>query len=192
MNAPASNETTATTATTAMTATTSTAATLAIVPIADQHIESFRATLDVVARERRYLAMVEAPPLERVRQFVGDGIAQGVSQVVALDGGQVVGWCDVFPHWAHTVQHRGTLGMGLLPAWRGQGLGRRLIEAAIARAWGRGLTRVELEVRVDNAPAIRLYERVGFRHEGLRRHGIRVDGAYVDVHAMGLLAPQAG
>jgi putative acetyltransferase len=162
---------------------------IAIVPIAERHIESFRVALDAVAREKRFLAMVEAPPIERVRQFVGDGIAQGVSQVVALDGDQVVGWCDVFPHWAHTVRHRGTLGMGLLPAWRGQGLGRQLIEAAIARAWSRGLTRIELEVRVDNEPARRLYERVGFEHEALRRRGIRVDGVYVDVHAMCLLAP---
>lgn len=165
------------------------AQTLPVVPIAEDHVEAFRAALDVVAREKRYLAMFEAPPLAQVREHVRDGIAQRVAQFVALDGPQVVGWADVFPGWAHGVQHRGSLGMGVLPAWRGRGLGRRLLEACIASSWARGLTRIELEVRVDNAPAIRLYERVGFGHEGIKRQAIRVDGVHVDTHAMSLLAP---
>ncbi|MCA3252323.1 MAG: GNAT family N-acetyltransferase [Pseudomonadota bacterium] len=166
-----------------------TAQPLPVVPISEAHVEGFRAALDVVAREKRFLAMFEAPPLAQVRAHVRDGIAQGVAQFVALDGTQVVGWADVFPGWAHGVQHRGSLGMGLLPAWRGQGLGRRLLEACIAATWARGLTRIELEVRVDNAAAIRLYERAGFGHEGIKRNAIRVDGVHVDTHAMSLLAP---
>ena len=41
-----------------------------IVPVAEHHAEGFRASLDVVMRERRYLAQVEAPPLERIEAFV--------------------------------------------------------------------------------------------------------------------------
>jgi hypothetical protein len=36
-----------------------------IVPIEVKHIESFRRALDQVARERKYLAMLEAPPLKK-------------------------------------------------------------------------------------------------------------------------------
>ena len=48
-----------------------------IVPIADEHIESFHRALDFVARERRYLSFLEAPPLEAARAFVLDMIKHG-------------------------------------------------------------------------------------------------------------------
>jgi hypothetical protein len=43
-----------------------------IVPISPAHIEGFHRTLDLVARERRYLALLEAPPLESMRAFNSD------------------------------------------------------------------------------------------------------------------------
>jgi putative acetyltransferase len=51
--------------------------------------------------------------------------------------------------------------------WHGQGVGTALIEAAIDLAdnW-RNLTRLELRVFTDNAPAIHLYEKVSFETEG--------------------------
>ena len=57
--------------------------------------ESFRACLDSVARERKYLAQVEAPPLEKVREFVAQSVEQDAAQYVALVDEQVIGWCDV-------------------------------------------------------------------------------------------------
>jgi hypothetical protein len=38
--------------------------TIQIVPIAEEHIESLHRCFDAVARERKYLARVQAPPLE--------------------------------------------------------------------------------------------------------------------------------
>ena len=46
---------------------------------------------------------------------------------------------------------------------RGQGLGRRLLERAEAEARQRGSVYMRLEVRPDNAPAIALYESLGYR-----------------------------
>ena len=45
---------------------------------------------------------------------------------------------------------------------RGQGIGRRMMARAEREARMRGCTRMRLEVRMDNLPAIRLYERLGF------------------------------
>ena len=44
--------------------------TIEIVPIAESHIEGFHRDLDIVALERRYLAFLEAPPIESTRAFV--------------------------------------------------------------------------------------------------------------------------
>lgn len=50
------------------------------------------------------------------------------------------------------------------PAWRGQGLGRA-VTAALVAALAPRVRHIGLNVRADNAPALRLYERLGFRTE---------------------------
>ena len=159
--------------------------TVAIVQITEAHVAGFHACLDAVARERRYLAQTQAVPLERLAAFVRDSVANDLAQYVALDGLAVVGGCDVFAGWADAIQHCGTLGMGVAASQRGQSIGRRLIEATLAHAARKGITRVELEVRADNLNAIRLYERVGFVVEGRKRQRMRFDGVDFDALAMG-------
>lgn len=161
--------------------------TIEIVPIAEEHIEGFRAVLDEVAREKRYLTFLAAPPLESMRQFVGRAIKGEFIQHVALDGGRVVGWCDVIVRERETLRHGGSLGIGLAPTHRDQGLGAKLINSVLAAARERGLARVSLHVRADNTRAIRLYERLGFRHEGRLRRDLRIDGVDYDSLAMALL-----
>jgi len=158
-----------------------------IVPIAEEHIEAFRDCFDEVARERRYLAMLEARPLEQVREFVLGNIRANAPAFVAVADGSVVGWCDVLPKPWVTITHSGVLGMGVRAAYRGRGIGGALMEVTLAGARNRGLTRVELTVRVDNERAKRLYEGVGFVVEGLCRNHMRVDGRYYDSYLMALL-----
>ncbi|WP_395703587.1 GNAT family N-acetyltransferase [Aquabacterium sp.] len=156
-------------------------------PIQPADAAGFRACLDAVARERRYLAQVEALPLERIEGFVAQSVADDAAQYVAVADGVIVGWCDVFPHWAHAVQHVGTLGMGVRADRRGRGIGERLLRATLAHALKNGIFRVTLEARADNLHAIRLYEKLGFRHEALARCALRFDGVFHDGVQMALL-----
>jgi putative acetyltransferase len=110
---------------------------------------------------------------------------------MAVQGRQVVGWADIFPFWAHAVSHCGSLGMGVLPEYRGQGVGRRLLQACIAKAHAKGITRIELEVRADNERAIALYKSLGFQQEAVKRHAMRFDGMYYDALQMSLLQSAA-
>lgn len=64
--------------------------------------------------------------------------------------------------------------IGVHPALQGQGLGARLLDELLTAA---GRRRVSLEVRVDNLPAQRLYERRGFARIGLRRGYYRPSNA---------------
>lgn len=159
-----------------------------IVPTEERHFESLHQALDVVAREKKYLAQTQAPPWERSLAFYRDVLAQGFPHVVAVDSGdKVVGWCDVSPVFGHSRAHIGILGIALLPEARGRGLGTQLLQAAIDRSWARGLTRIELSVRADNLNAKALYERLGFEHEGLARRASLIDGVYHDAFRMALL-----
>ncbi|MDH6590355.1 ribosomal protein S18 acetylase RimI-like enzyme [Variovorax sp. TBS-050B] len=163
---------------------------LSIEPLAEAHFDALRAVLDTVAREKRYLAFTQAPPREQAFAFYGQILARGDCLRVALWQGRVVGWCDVLPVHGEARAHVGTLGIGLLPAFRGRSIGEPLMRAAIAGAWARGITRIELTVRTDNTRAKALYERLGFQTEGLMRHAMRIDGVGLDNWAMALLRDQ--
>ena len=157
--------------------------------ISEHDIEGFRAALDGVARERRFLSFLEAPPIDQMKAFILKNIADGLPQFVVLADGQVVGWCDILPNPRKTVQaHCGTLGMGLMPNYRGRGIGRAVILRTMDAALALGLTRIDLTVREDNLNAIALYKSVGFETEGQHRRAVRIDGRYENLLSMAFLA----
>ena len=71
---------------------------------------------------------------------------------------------------------------------RGRGLGTEAVGLLLDRAFDDlGLQRVGLEVFPSNEPAIRSYEKAGFRREGTRRQAALIDGEWTDVIVMGAL-----
>jgi ribosomal protein S18 acetylase RimI-like enzyme len=158
-----------------------------VVPIAEEHIPGFHAAVDSVARELKYLALLEAPPIESTRAFVMGNIAAGSPQFVAIADGKVVGWCDVLPKDRPAFRHAGVLGIGVIEDRRGRGIGKALMDATLRAARAGGLTRVELTVRADNGRAKKLYESFGFEVEGLSRRHFRIHGEYTDSYMMSLL-----
>ena len=162
-----------------------------IVPIAVEHITGFRNALGSVARERSYLAQIDAPPLEWATDFVTNNIKNGYAQFVALEGGKVVGWCDIIPSTRPGFGHSGSVGMGILQEWRQHGLGKKLLQACIQKSIENGITRIELEVYANNTAAIALYRRLGFVEEGLKRRARFLDGEYQDLLIMSLLCEPA-
>jgi RimJ/RimL family protein N-acetyltransferase len=162
---------------------------VSIQPISIEHTRAFREALDAVARERRYLMLVEAPQLVEVERFVRRSVARDVAQFVAVDNdqAQVVGWCDIFPREEAGFTHAGRLGMGVVAGHRGKGIGRRLLEATLIKARAAGLTRIELEVFSSNHAAIALYQKFGFTQEGLSRQARYLDGIWDDLVSMSLL-----
>lgn len=160
---------------------------LLILPTSELHFEGLRQALDVVAREKHYLAFFQAPPIEVAFAFYRNIVANALCQVIALDDGVVVGWCDVLPTYGEARAHVGILGMGLVPNARRRGIGAKLMEAGIQTAWAKGFSRIELTVRTDNARAKALYARFGFVVEAIHRNAFCVDGAFFDTNTMALL-----
>ena len=159
-----------------------------IIEMSDEYVEGFHRCVGIVARERKYLALLDSPPVESTRAFVKSVVeGGGVQFIVVNDTNDVVGWCDIRRTALEGFQHSGHLGMGLLPEIHGRGIGRRLAEMAIDAARARGIERVELEVFASNTRAIRLYERLGFAHEGVRRRARKLDGVYDDNVMMALV-----
>jgi len=85
-------------------------------------------------------------------------------------------------------RHVGEIGMTVHDDWHCRGIGTALMRAAVELAdrW-LNLSRLELTVYTDNAPALKLYEKFDFEIEGtLRRYSFR-DGEYADAYAMARL-----
>ena len=91
------------------------------------------------------------------------------------EDGELLGWAGVLVIGPDAE----IMTVGVVPAARRQGIGRRLVADLLDHARERGAKQVFLEVRVDNAAALALYESEGFDRLGVRRGyygGGRVDG----------------
>jgi RimJ/RimL family protein N-acetyltransferase len=159
-----------------------------IVASSEGYIAGFHAAVDVVARERKYLGFIQAPPLETTKSFVRGLLAGEGVQLLAVDAAnKVVGWCDITRVPWEGARHVGRLGMGLLAPYRGQGHGRQLALQALEAARKAGIERVELDVFAANVAAIRFYESLDFEHEGLKRRYRKLDAVYDDCVIMAKL-----
>jgi len=153
----------------------------------EPYIASYHRTLDAVAKERIYIEMVEAKPLQEVGEFQRKLIANNWPVFYAISAkDEVVGWVDITPASNPRMAHRGFLGMGLLKAYRGQGLGTQLLKRALDHAKKMGLEKVELTVYTSNAAAIRLYQKCGFNEIGIIKHYRKLNGQYYDCLEMEL------
>ncbi len=158
-----------------------------IAPVSENLVPGYREALDAVARERKYLMFLEAPPLESVNEFVSKLIQDNEIQFMALNSdGKVVGWCDILRIHFPGFEHCGRLGMGIIKEFRGQGIGKMVLEKVIAEARKRGLIKIELEVFASNLPAVNLYKKFGFQFEGQRMKARFLDGNFDDLHLMAL------
>lgn len=82
--------------------------------------------------------------------------------VVAEEDGRIVGFCAM-----HTIFDEGhIMNVAVLPEYRGRRIAERLLKTMFGLS--PGTAHYTLEVRVSNAPAIKLYDRLGFRCFGLR------------------------
>ena len=123
-----------------------------------------------VADERRYL--------KAVRRHADAAV------LVALDDDRIVGRLSLArdPHPASA--HVADLGMMVAASHRRRGIGRNLLDAAVAWARAAGVRKLELHVFPWNEPAIRLYEHFGFEREGYRKEHYRRAGEDVDAILM--------
>lgn len=71
----------------------------------------------------------------------------------------------------------------------GRGLGTEASRMVLAHAFETvGLHRIALEVYAFNPRARRVYEKIGFVHEGVQRQALHWQGDWIDAHSMAILA----
>ena len=100
----------------------------------------------------------------------------GLFRVLESSDGSIIGAYGLYPMEDGTCELRK---MYLRHQWRGQGLGRRLLDDALAQARRLGFARVVLETASVLKEAIALYERYGFAPYHPDHLSSRCDQAYL-------------
>lgn len=84
--------------------------------------------------------------------------------LVAEDGGEILGYIGS----QSVLDAADVMNLAVSPDHRRKGIGEKLIKALTRHLQENGVIALLLEVRVSNAPAIRLYEKLGFVQVGRR------------------------
>ncbi len=85
--------------------------------------------------------------------------------LVAESEGRTLGYCGMYC----ALDEGEITNVAVDADFRGQGVGRRLMEVLLKEAQDDGIHTVILEVRVSNEAAIHLYQQLGFEIQGVRK-----------------------
>ena len=138
----------------------------------ERTLEAVRAGRRILIRPMRSedteaVALLEANTFSQPwshQDFVEILMKEDVLYVVAVDGERVVGCCGVW-----NICGDGNISNVLVEeGLRLQGIGKLLLQTILTWGGELGINAYTLEVRVSNAPAIHLYESLGFEHAGIR------------------------
>ena len=112
------------------------------------------------------------------------------AQYLAKVNGEIIGTASL-NRKPGRMRHRGEFGISLKKAWWGCGAASALMEAILTFAGENGFEQLNLEVRSDNARAIRLYEKYGFRKLCTFPAFFKIRGEAVDYDLMNLTLEHA-
>lgn len=152
----------------------------------EKYFESFHHAIDFVAKEKKYIEMIEAPSLQSVSSFQAKMIQNKMPVYYLVYKKDVVGWIDISAPKNERMQHRGGLGMGILPSFRAKGFGSQLMKAALEHAKKCNLEKIELQVYNTNLNALQLYKKFGFNQTGFISKFRKVDNKTFDAIQMEL------
>lgn len=88
----------------------------------------------------------------------------------------------------NSTEKAGELGIWLHPDYHGKGYGTEASKIVIEHAFQQlDYHRVWARAHSHNEPSQRVWEKLGFTHEGTLRHHVYTEGEHKDVHYYGLL-----
>lgn len=155
--------------------------------------ETLIAFLNQVGAESDYMTLDEAGILMDEGQMASFIQHQAESEnqlyLLALLDDEIAGLVSITADFHERIRHIGQVFIVVKKAFWNQGIGRILLEEALAWAENNSiLRRLELTVQVRNERAVHLYKELGFEIEGLQKRGAYLtEGIFLDVYLMGKL-----
>ncbi|MDL2220006.1 GNAT family N-acetyltransferase, partial [Ruminococcaceae bacterium OttesenSCG-928-O06] len=115
---------------------------------------------------------------EEIQRFLA--VPSGTILVAEEEDGRLVGYLQAIGRPQARLRHVVSINVGILQSHTGRGLGAELF--TFLEEWARtaGVHRLDLSVMTTNPRALKLYQKLGFAREGVKRRSMLVGGEYVD------------
>ncbi len=106
---------------------------------------------------------------------------------VATVDDDVVGWAQLRSPNVRKLRHTAELTMGVHDAYRGKGIGSRLLERGLDWADSNGYEKVYQSLPATNQDAVRFLEAQGWETEAIRNAHFKIDDEYVAEQQMAVM-----
>lgn len=113
-------------------------------------------------------------------ELIGFGNLCIVAELQGKDENIVIGQCTIHNDEWEASEHVGMLGIIVQKKFRDLSLGKQLIEFAMNESRKNGKRKIVLGTLISNTRAIKLYEKLGFRHIGIRQKQFLMKKKYID------------
>lgn len=107
--------------------------------------------------------------------------------LVSINDANIIGFLSAQRGIPKRIKHTAYIVVGIREKFRGNGIGNKLFSELDMWAIENNITRLELSVICYNSIAKHLYEKNGFKIEGIKKNTTIIDGKYVDEFFMAKL-----
>lgn len=121
--------------------------------------------------------------ISHIESMIGEDSSKLLTLVID-DNNAIGGFLSAERGSYNRIKHSAYIVIGILSEYRGKGLGTKLFEQLDLWAKFNNITRLELTVIEGNSAAIKLYEKMGFKKEGLKENSMIIDKKYVNEYYM--------
>lgn len=119
---------------------------------------------------------------ENIKQQIHKAIHDNKSCIWVVENGNhdFVGYLMAVGNILRKTKHSVYVVIGILQEYSNQGIGTKLFKELFDWSNANHVHRIELTVSSENANAIKLYKKMGFAQEGIRRHSLKIGSEYMD------------
>ena len=102
-----------------------------------------------------------------------------INTIAEIDG-KIIANGEVTRGRYKDTRHHGHMGLTMISRYRGQGIGRMIIETLVRESRRAGLRTLDVEFLAENETARRAYQKGGFEQAGIIPRKVFRDGKYFD------------
>jgi ribosomal protein S18 acetylase RimI-like enzyme len=142
--------------------------------------ELFANLLRSLPRKDNYYLLVDVHNDQTIQRWMDKVESDETIGVVALEGGQMVGYCNLRTNDLPWIRHVGEIRMSVSVAHRGQGIGRILAGKIFSIAQARGLQKLWVRMAISQEAAQVVFQNLGFRTEALLSGFVKNENGLTD------------
>ena len=133
----------------------------------DKDKELFKSFIRSLPRKDNYYLMVDVHDDQAINRWMNRVESGVIIGVIALEGDQMVGYCNLHTNNLPWLRHVGEIRMSVSAAHRGRRIGKALAREIFSIARARGLKKIWARMAVSQEAAQNVFKSLGFRTEAL-------------------------